>query len=93
MIWNLRSEPELAALSSVEMKLLMREAGEAKFVRRASLFGLMLCDLSAATGSLICDIFSVGIYGAVVGGAVGSLVSSQIRTKAIFNWIKTRNAS
>lgn len=67
MNWNLRHDPELAVLSHDEVKCLMREAGEAKSVRRASLFGWMLCGLCAAMGSFIGDIYFVGIYGAGVG--------------------------
>lgn len=93
MVWNLRSAPELAALSKGEVKPLMHEAGEAISVRKASLIGLILCGLCAVTGSLIGDIFSVGIYGAGIGGAVGGLVYSQIRIRAILKWIRTRNAT
>ncbi len=53
MIWNLRSQPELGALSDDEVKLLMREAGEAKSVRKSSLIGLMLCGLCAGEGALM----------------------------------------
>lgn len=91
MIWNLQSAPELAALSGDEVQLLARDAGDAKSVRKASLLGLMLCGLCASAGSLIGDVFSIGIYGAGIGGAVGGLVYTQMRMRAILNWIRTRD--
>jgi hypothetical protein len=90
MIWNLQSAPELAALSADEVKHLMREAGEAKSVHRTSLRGLILCGLCAGAGSLIGDAFSIGIYGAGVGGGIGGFIASQVRMRAILSWIRSR---
>ncbi|OYW72625.1 MAG: hypothetical protein B7Z37_24230, partial [Verrucomicrobia bacterium 12-59-8] len=92
MIWKLESEPELAALSSDELKLLVREVSETPTVQKPLRLGLLFCALCGGAGSLIGDEFSVGIYGAGLGGGIGGLVYSQVRMRAILRWIRTQDA-
>lgn len=91
MIWNLKSAPALASLPRDEVKRLIQEACEAKSVRRASLFGLVLCGLCSGAGALIGDVFSAGIYGSAIGGGVGGFIYSQMRASAILRWIEAQN--
>lgn len=91
MIWNLNSAPALASLSNDEANLLVKDACASRSVRRASFLALFLCGVCCAAGSWISDLFSVGLYGGGIGGAVGGFVYSQVRARAILRWIEAQN--
>lgn len=93
MIWKLKSAPALAALPCDEADRLVREACASQSVRRSSLMGLILCGLCAGAGSWIGDVFSVGIYGAGIGGGVGGFIYSQVRMRAIVQWIEAKKTA
>ena len=93
ILWNLRSAPELTGLSDEEIRRYRREGADD---RSMMLRGVLKCMLVQGLFIFSCGgigiAFSAGLYGTVIGGALGGFVFSQIRLRDYAAWIKARHA-